>query len=116
MAGTRTEKLNSEFQKSIYEILTKKVKDVRLTEMFTILQVDTDKELQTAKVLVSIFSTDKEKADLTFQAICDASGFIRQTLSKTMHIRTVPKFEFVLDTSMQYSQRINDILSEINKK
>ncbi len=116
MAGTRTEKLNSEFQKSIYEILTKKVKDVRLTEMFTILQVDTDKELQTAKVLVSIFSTDKEKADLTFQAICDASGFIRQTLSKTMHIRTVPKFEFILDTSMQYSQRINDILSEINKK
>ncbi len=116
MAGTRTEKLNSEFQKSIYEILTKKVKDVRLTEMFTILQVDTDKELQTAKVLVSIFSTDKEKADLTFQAICDASGFIRQTLSKTMHIRTVPKFEFVLDTSMQYSQRINDILSEIDKK
>ncbi len=116
MAGTRTEKLNSEFQKSIYEILTKKVKDVRLTEMFTILQVDTDKELQTAKVLVSIFSTDKEKSDLTFQAICDASGFIRQTLSKTMHIRTVPKFEFVLDTSMQYSQRINDILSEIDKK
>ena len=116
MAGTRTEKLNSEFQKSIYEILTKKVKDVRLAEMFTILQVDTDKELQTAKVLVSIFSTDKEKADLTFQAICDASGFIRQTLSKTMHIRTVPKFEFVLDTSMQYSQRINDILSEIDKK
>jgi len=116
MAGTRTEKLNSEFQKSIYEILTKKVKDVRLTEMFTILQVDTDKELQTAKVLVSIFSTDKEKSDLTFQAICDASGFIRQTLSKTMHIRTVPKFEFILDTSMQYSQRINDILSEINKK
>ena len=116
MAGTRTEKLNSEFQKSIYEILTKKVKDVRLTEMFTILQVDTDKELHTAKVLVSIFSTDKEKADLTFQAICDASGFIRKTLSKTMHIRTVPKFEFILDTSMQYSQRINDILSEINKK
>ncbi len=116
MAGTRTEKLNSEFQKSIYEILTKKVKDVRLTEMFTILQVDTDKELQTAKVLVSIFSTDKEKSDLTFRAICDASGFIRQTLSKTMHIRTVPKFEFILDTSMQYSQRINDILSEINKK
>ncbi len=116
MAGTRTEKLNSEFQKSIYEILTKKVKDVRLTEMFTILQDESVKGVRTAKVLVSIFSTDKEKSDLTFQAICDASGFIRQTLSKTMHIRTVPKFEFILDTSMQYSQRINDILSEINKK
>lgn len=116
MGGTRTEKLNSEFQKSIYEILTKKVKDPRLTEMFSVLQVECDRELQTAKVFVSIYSADKEKADLTFEAIKDAAGFVRQTLSKTMHIRTVPKFEFVIDTSMQYSQRINDILSEIHKK
>ena len=116
MGGTRTEKLNSEFQKSIYEILTRKVKDERLTEMFSIVSVDTDKELQTAKVYISIFSTDPKKAEQTFNAICDAGGFIRQTLSKSMHIRTVPRFEFLLDTSMQYSQRINDILSEINKK
>lgn len=116
MGGTRTEKLNSEFQKSIYEILTRKVKDDRLTEMFSVMRVDTDKELQTAKVYLSIFSTDQQKAEQTFQAIKDASGFIRSTLSKSMHIRTVPKFEFFLDTSMQYSQHINDILNEINKK
>ena len=116
MGGTRTEKLNSEFQKSIYEILTKKVKECRITEMFSILSVETDKELQTARVYLSIFSTNPERAERTFQGIQDSAGFIRQTLSKTMHIRTVPKFEFVIDTSMQYSQRINDILSEINKK
>ena len=44
MGANRTEKLNSEFQRSIYEILTRKVKDPRLT------QVECDKELQTAKV------------------------------------------------------------------
>lgn len=116
MSGIRTDKLNSEFQKSIYEILTKKVKDPRLTEMFSILEVRVDKELQTAKVFVSVFSTDQEKTAKTFEAIKDSAGFIRQTLSKSMHIRTVPKFEFLMDTSMEYSQKINDILSEINKK
>lgn len=116
MSGIRTDKLNSEFQKSIYEILTKKVKDPRLTEMFSILEVRVDKELQTAKVFVSVFSTDQEKAAKTFEAIKDSAGFIRQTLSKSMHIRTVPKFEFLMDTSMEYSQKINDILSEINKR
>lgn len=116
MGATRTEKLNSEFQKSIYEILTRKVKDPRLTEMFSITQVECDKELQTAKVYVSVFSLDKAKADATFEAIKDAAGFVRATLSKSMHIRTVPKFEFIADTSMQYSQKINDIISEINKQ
>ncbi len=116
MGANRTEKLNSEFQKSIYEILTRKVKDPRLTEMFSITKVECDKELQTAKVYVSVYSRDEEKAATTFEAIKDAAGLVRSILSKSMHIRTVPKFEFITDTSMQYSQKINDILSEINKK
>ena len=116
MGANRTEKLNSEFQRSIYEILTRKVKDPRLTEMFSITQVECDKELQRAKVYASVYSADKAKADATLEAIKDAAGFVRSTLSKSMHIRTVPKFEFITDTSMQYSQKINDILSEINKK
>ena len=35
MKVKREKRLNSEFQKEIYELLTTKVKDVRLTEMFS---------------------------------------------------------------------------------
>lgn len=114
--NTRTAKLNSEFKQRIAELLTKKVKDVRITEMFTVLDVDCDRELSSAKVFVSIFSTNAEKAAQTFLAIRESEPFIRREISKSMHIRKVPEFHFILDTSMAYGQKINEILNELDKK
>lgn len=114
--NTRTSKLNSEFKRLIVELLTKKVKDPRITEMFTVLDVETDRELSTAKVYVSIFSTDTAKATETFLAIKESAPIVRREISKTMHIRKVPEFNFVLDTSMAYGQKINEMLYELNKK
>lgn len=111
----RTNKLNAEFKRYIAELLTKKVKDPRITEMFTILEVDCDKELSLAKVYVSIFSTNSDKAAQTFLAIRENEPYIRREISRNMHIRKVPEFNFVLDTSMAYGQKINEILNEINK-
>ena len=48
MVNNRIGKVNAELQKNIYEILVTKVKDPRLTEMFTITQVSVDKELKKA--------------------------------------------------------------------
>lgn len=107
----RTDKLNAEFKRYIAELLTKKVKDPRITEMFTILDVNSDRELSSAKVYVSIFSTDADKAAQTFLGICDSEQYIRREISKNMHIRKVPKFNFILDTSMAYGQKISEILN-----
>ena len=112
----RTDKLNAEFKRYIAEILSKRVKDPRITEMYTILEVDCDRELSQAKVYVSVFSTDAEKAANTFVAIRENEPFIRREISKNMHIRKVPEFHFILDTSMAYGQKINEILYEIGKK
>ncbi len=114
--SNRVEKLNSEFKRYIAELLSKKVKDPRLTEMFTILEVNCDRELDSAKVYVSIFSTNADRAAQTFLAICDSEAYLRREISKNMHIRKVPQFNFVLDASMAYGQKIDEILNEINKK
>ena len=81
----RTNKLNAEFKRYIAELLTKKVKDPRITEMFTILEVNCDKELSSAKVYVSIFSTDVQRAAQTFAAIRENEPYIRREISKNMH-------------------------------
>ena len=107
----RVDKLNAEFKRYIAELLTKKVKDPRITEMFTILEVDCDKELSSAKVYVSIYSTDVNKAAQTFLAIKDNEPFIRREISKNMRIRKAPQFNFILDTSMAYGQKISEILN-----
>ena len=114
--NNRTDKLNAEFKRLIYEILTKKVKDPRITEMFTILDVDCDKELSTARVYVSVFSTDEEKAKATFEAIKQNEPVVRREVSRTMHIRKTPEFRFVLDTSLQYGQKIDKMLYELHQK
>lgn len=109
----RTDKLNSEFKRYIAEILTKRVKDPRITEMYTILEVDCDRELSTAKVYVSIYSTNADKAAQTFVAIRESEPIIRREISKNMHIRKVPQFNFILDTSLAYGQKISEILNEL---
>lgn len=114
--SNRIEKLNSEFQKYISQLLVNGIKDPRLTDMATILKVSCDKELSTAKVYVSIYSTDAERSAQTFLAIKESGGFIRSQISKKMHIRTVPEFVFVLDDSLEHSQHINEILNEILPK
>ena len=113
--SNRVEKLNSEFKRYIAELLQKKVKDPRITEMFTVLEVDCDKELTSAKVYVSVFSTDENKAAQTFFAIKENEPFIRREISKNMHIRKVPQFVFIPDTTMKYAQKITELLNEISK-
>lgn len=115
MKEKREKRLNSEFKKEIYEILTTKVKDVRLTEMFSITAVNTTADLKQAKVYVSIFSMSEERKQATFEAIKASAGFVRREISSRMHIRTVPEFTFLMDTRAEYGEKIDKIISEIHK-
>ncbi|MBE7087196.1 MAG: 30S ribosome-binding factor RbfA [Clostridiales bacterium] len=111
--GNRTEKLNGEFQKEIYEIITRRLKNPLITEMISILRVDTSKDLSHAKVYVSVFSTSPEKCLATFNAIKDDAKRIRYELAKTSKIRTVPELHFILDDSMAYSDKMNKLFLKI---
>ena len=66
---SRSDRLNSELQKEIYEIISRKLKNPLITEMFSILRVDCANDLSYAKVYVSVYSTNAEKAKITFDAI-----------------------------------------------
>ena len=115
MKEKREKRLNSEFKKVIYEILTTKVKDVRLTEMFSITEVQTTADLKQAKVYISIFSMNEERKQSTFDAIKASAGFVRREISARMHIRTVPEFTFLLDTRAEYGEKIDKIINKIHE-
>lgn len=109
------DRLNSEFQKEIYEIITRKLKNPMITEMVSVMKVDASKDLSYAKVLISIYSKDKVKAENTFNAIVADAKKIKFELAHTMRVRTVPELHFILDDSMEYSQRISGLLNKIEK-
>lgn len=113
MKEKREKRLNSEFQKEIYSILKNKIKNPAISEMFSISEVDVTNDLKHAKVFVSVFSTDKVKAQATFEAICASAKAVRTELSKTMRIRTVPELHFVTDNSTDYGNKIDKIISTL---
>ncbi len=111
MKVKREQRLNSEFQKEIYDILKNKVKNHDITEMFSILEVDVTNDLKYAKVFVSVYSTNEERKAKTFNAICESAKFVRGELAKVMRIRTVPELKFFMDTSSDYGNKIDKIIS-----
>lgn len=110
MKEKREKRLESEFKKEIYEALTRRVKNPFITEMFSITDCRVNDDLSEAKVFVSVFSTSKDRAAATFEAIKDSAAEVRSYISSKMHIRTVPKFEFLLDTSEEYGAKIDKII------
>ena len=111
MKEKREKRLEKEFRKEIYGILSTRIKNPYITEMFSITDVFITSDLEEATVYVSVFSTNKEKASKTFAAIKESASEVRTMLSREMHIRTVPKLNFVEDKSGEYGERIDRIIS-----
>ncbi len=113
--ANRIESLSSEMSKLIYEAI-RLIKDPRCTEMTSVVNVSVTKDLKFATVVLSVFSMNESKKKATFEAIKNASGFIRHYLSKEMSIRTVPSLKFEMDEAMEYSAKINKIINSLNIK
>ena len=116
MSNYRMQRVNSEVQKAVMEIINNLVKDPRLTGMISVTSVVVDQDLKNAKVFLSIYSGDPASKQANFDAIKNSAGFIKRELSKKLpHIRTVPNLNFFIDESLDYSDKINRILTDINK-
>lgn len=112
---SRNERLNGEFQKEIYDIITRRLKNPLITEMFSILRVDSSRDLSYAKVYVSVFSTNQDKKMATFNAIKADAKKIRYELAQVIRARTVPELNFVLDDSMEYGDKMEKLFKSINE-
>ncbi len=113
---SRTDRLNAEFQKEIYEVISRKLKNPLITEMCSVLKVDASKDLKSAKVFLSIYSTNQERKQATFNAIKSEAKKIRFELAKSMRVRTVPELSFVLDDSMDYGDKMDRLFMQIEKE
>lgn len=118
MKGNRSQRLSGEFQKEISNIISVKLRNKfsDMSAIISVTEVDVAPDLKSANVYVSIFDTDKAKAENTFQIIKENAGFIRFELSKIMRTRTVPELRFAADTSMEYGSKIDKILNGLESK
>lgn len=91
--------LNSKDERLRFVIITK----VRLTA-----------DLSIATVFYSIIGNDVQK-ESTAKNLVDATGFIKTELSHKLEIRRIPELIFKLDESLEYSERIENIIKGFKK-
>lgn len=113
MGSIKVERINAEIQRELSILFTYGIKDPRLQGvMLGVTGVKTTADLKYAKVYISISGTDDNKAVL--KVLQSSAGFIRSELAGKLRIRTMPEFTFIVDDSLEYSARIEKILSDLN--
>ena len=110
---SRTDRLNAELKREISEIIAKKLKNPAVTAMVSVTDVDVSPDISYAKVFVSVFSTDENKKNESFAALCADAKKIRDELGKSMRIRTVPELDLILDRSLEYGDKMDKLLYKI---
>jgi ribosome-binding factor A len=108
----KIERYNSTFQKVISQILME-VKDQKLKSV-VLTGVDITNDLSFAKVYYTVLdNTDKNEIKDSLER---NKSFIRGQISKRVDIRHTPELRFIYDKSIEYGDKIEKIISDINKK
>ncbi len=117
MKGQRTQRLDSVYQQEIAAILSGafKNKEPDAKGLISVTSASVAPDLKTAKIYVSIYAPNEEEKEYTFTAIKANAGFIRHELSLVMKMRTVPYLTFLLDESMEYGSKMDELLAKIHK-
>lgn len=109
----KAEKIAGIIQKEISEIIQFSLKDPKIG-FITITDVTVTNDLSIAKIYVS-FLGQKSREEAGMKALERSKGYLRSELAKRMTIRKVPELLFKLDDSLERGNKIERIISEINK-
>ncbi|MCK5256590.1 MAG: 30S ribosome-binding factor RbfA [Deltaproteobacteria bacterium] len=107
----RADRVSDLLKKEISELLLREVKDPHIG-FITITDVEVSKDLQVAKVYYTILGDEKQLRE-SAQALNRASRFIKRQLGKRLRMRYIPDIIFKYDHSLEYGNRIDDILSHL---
>lgn len=109
----KLERLGNIFVEAISKVIHEEVKDDDI-KFVTITAVDISSDLSYAKVyFTNLIDADREKVA---KALNRASGFIRGKLFDMVEIRKMPELTFVYDESIEYGNKIEKIINDINKE
>jgi len=107
----RTLQVSDEMQRILSEVIQYELKDPRVG-FATVVGVNMSADLQHATVRISVMD-ETQRAD-TMEALQRARGFMRRRVAQELrHLRAVPELHLVLDTSLDYSIHIDEVLRQV---
>ena len=108
--NTRLFKVQDLLHKEIAFLLIKEVQNP-LIKSITISGVKVSKDLKYSEIYFTSFTKDYKKIEIELNK---ASGFIRNQLSKRLHLKRLPSIKFYYDKTAESSQKIEDIIKNLS--
>jgi ribosome-binding factor A len=109
MAKRRNNRLSGEMKKAISEIIRNDVKDPRISELMSIMDVHVTEDLKFAKIYVS----DYNDVEQTLIALQSAKGFIRKEIGKKIKMRIIPELIFIKDDSIEKAMYMSSLIDKV---
>lgn len=113
--NARLVRINDEIMREVAHIIKFDLKDPRIAEITSVTKVETSSDLAYAKVYVSIYGDEGRKKEVV-SVLKNASGFIRKEIAERINLRTTPELKFILDDSIEYAARIDELIKDANKR
>lgn len=108
---TRQEKIRELLKEEISDIIRREMKDPRLG-FITVTDAEVTPDLRHAKVFVSVMGSDEER-NRNMNILKNSERFFRQAFGKRVKMKVTPEIHFVLDTSVDRSIRILELLEQV---
>lgn len=103
----------------VQDLLHKEVATLLLTAIqnpiiksVTVSGVKVSKDLKYSEIYFTSLNNNNSKIELELNK---ASGFIRNELSKRLHLKRLPSIRFTYDNTAEKSQKIEDLIKNVNK-
>jgi ribosome-binding factor A len=113
MPRIKQKRIASEMMRVISTILIEEARD-ELLKTITITGCEVAPDLSTSKVYFTSLSEMSHK-DLE-REMEEAAPYIRTLVAEKMDLRNTPKLKFIYDESVEYGNKIEHILKEINNE
>ena len=108
--GFRRERLGDQLRVELADLIQRELRDPRVG-FVTVTEVRMSPDLTHARVYVSILG-DEERTKESFEALNRSAGFLKSQIGKRMKLRRVPELRFVIDETLDTSDRIESLLRD----
>src|SRR5258708_2843209 len=108
VVGHRPERLAEEIRNEITLMLAGELKDPRLGVPMNVTEVRLSPDMRNVRVYVCM----EESADkpVVLAGLSAAAGYMRHELVERLRLRRAPELFFMLDESIEYGDRIDELL------
>ncbi len=107
----RSDRVGDEIRTAVAEIIRTGIKDPRLPDMVSVVEVKASRDLSHAHIYISVLGTEQQKKDC-LAALRSASGFIRREITRRVRLRIAPELHFEIDDSIARGIRMSQLIDQ----